>query len=91
MLFARVGQGHCPQCSRPITAQSREQIIERILQLPEKTPFLVLAPLIRAQKGEYRDLFEDLLKQGFVRARVDGTVVQLTRRFEARSADAAPH
>jgi excinuclease ABC subunit A len=78
VLLARVGQGHCPQCGRPITAQSREQIIERILQLPEKMPFLVLAPLIRAQKGEYRDLFEDLLKQGFVRARVDGRVVQLT-------------
>jgi excinuclease ABC subunit A len=78
VLFARVGQGHCPQCSRPITAQSREQIIERILQLPEQTQFLVLAPLIRAQKGEYRDLFEDLLKQGFARARVDGNVVQLT-------------
>jgi excinuclease ABC subunit A len=78
VLFARVGQGHCPQCQRPITAQSREQIIERIVELPERTPFLVLAPLIRAQKGEYRDLFEDLLKQGFVRARVDGRVVQLT-------------
>src|SRR5271167_3571550 len=78
VLYARVGQGHCPQCSRPITAQSREQIIERILQLPERTPFLVLAPLIRAQKGEYRDLFEDLLKQGFARARVDGQVVQLS-------------
>ena len=51
----------------------------------------MLAPLIRAQKGEYRDLFEDLLKQGFVRARVDGTVVQLIGRSEARSADAAPH
>jgi excinuclease ABC subunit A len=78
VLFARVGQGHCPQCSRPITAQSREQIIEQILRLPEKTSFLVLAPVVRAQKGEHRDLFEDLLKQGFVRARVDGTVVQLT-------------
>jgi len=78
VLYARVGQGHCPQCSRPITAQSREQIIERILQLPDRTPFLVLAPLIRAQKGEYRDLFEDLLKQGFARARVDGKVVQLS-------------
>ncbi len=77
VLFARVGQGHCSQCGRPITAQSREQIIERILQLPERTQFLVLAPLIRAQKGEYRDLFEDLLKQGFARARVDGKVVQL--------------
>jgi excinuclease ABC subunit A len=78
VLFARIGLGHCAECKRPITAQSREQIIERILQLPERTPFLVLAPLIKAQKGEYRDLFEDLLKQGFVRARVDGRIVQLT-------------
>ncbi len=78
VLFARVGKGHCPECSRPITAQTREQIIDRISALPEGTQFLVLAPLIRGQKGEYRDLFEDLLKQGFVRARVDGTVVKLT-------------
>jgi excinuclease ABC subunit A len=78
VLYARVGQGHCPQCERPITAQSREEIIARIEQLPAGTKFTVLAPLIRQQKGEYKDLFEDLLKQGFVRARVDGAVVQLT-------------
>src|SRR5881275_1951518 len=78
VLFARVGQGHCPQCGRPITAQSREQIIARILALPEGTRFLVLAPVIRGQKGEYKDLFEDLLRRGFVRARVDGQVVRLT-------------
>ncbi|MDZ4819940.1 MAG: excinuclease ABC subunit UvrA, partial [Planctomycetota bacterium] len=77
VLYARVGQGHCPKCQRPITAQSREEIVERILQLPIGTHVLVLAPLIRGQKGEYRDLFVDLLKQGFNRARVDGTVVQL--------------
>jgi excinuclease ABC subunit A len=78
VLYARVGQGHCPQCQRPITAQSREEIIARIEQLPAGTKFSVLAPLIRQQKGEYKDLFEDLLKQGFVRARVDGQIVQLT-------------
>ena len=78
VLYARVGTGHCPQCGRPITAQTREQIIERILALPAGTQFLVLAPLIRGQKGEYRDLFADLLKQGFVRARVDGRVVRLS-------------
>jgi excinuclease ABC subunit A len=77
VLYARVGQGFCPECDRPITAQTREQIIERILQQPAKTKFLVMAPLIRGQKGEYKDLFEDLLKQGFVRARVDGDVVSL--------------
>ncbi|MCH2400668.1 MAG: excinuclease ABC subunit A, partial [Pirellulales bacterium] len=78
VLFARVGQGHCPQCKRRITAQTREQIIARILTLPSKTRFAVLAPIIRGQKGRYEDLFEDLLKRGFVRARVDGTIVQLS-------------
>jgi len=78
VLYARCGQGHCPQCGRPITAQTREQIIAQIGQLPEGTRFSVLAPVVRAQKGEYRDLFEDLQKQGFVRARVDGRIVQLT-------------
>ncbi len=78
VLYARVGRGHCPSCGRPITAQTREQIIGRILALPAGTQFSVLAPIIRGQKGEYRDLFEDLRKQGFVRARVDGRVVSLT-------------
>src|ERR1700731_3152250 len=78
VLYARVGQGHCPQCGRPITAQTREQIIARILALPEGTRFLVLAPVIRGQKGEYKDLFEDMLKRGYVRARVDGQLVRLT-------------
>src|SRR3989440_5052987 len=78
VLFARIGQGHCPQCGRPITAQTREQILARVLVLPEGTRFLVLAPVIRGQKGEYKDLFEDMLRRGFVRARVDGQVVRLT-------------
>src|SRR5258705_3335537 len=78
VLYARIGQGHCPVCGRPITAQTREQILARILALPEGTRFLVLAPVIRGQKGEYKDLFEDMLKRGFVRARVDGQVVRLT-------------
>jgi excinuclease ABC subunit A len=78
VLYARIGQGHCPECGQPITAQTREQIIARILALPEGTRFLVLAPVIRGQKGEYKDLFEDMLKRGFVRARVDGQVVRLT-------------
>src|SRR3954470_14632725 len=78
VLYARVGQGHCPLCDRPITAQSREQILGRILALPEGTRFLILAPVIRGQKGEYKDLFQDLLKRGFLRARVDGKLVRLT-------------
>ena len=78
VLYARVGDAHCPLCSQPIVAQTREQIIEPISALPDDTHFSVLAPLIRGQKGEYRDLFLDLLKQGFVRARVDGETVRLT-------------
>jgi excinuclease ABC subunit A len=78
VLYARVGKGHCPQCGRPITAQTRQEIIARITSLPPGTPLLILAPMIRGQKGEYRDLFVDLLKQGFMRARVDGSVVRLT-------------
>src|SRR5713226_3321629 len=78
VLYARIGQGHCPECGRPITAQTREQIVARILALPEGTRFLILAPVIRGQKGEYKDLFEDMLKRGFVRARVDGQIVRLT-------------
>jgi len=78
VLYARVGQGHCPRCQRPITAQTREQILARILTLPPGTRFLVLAPVVRGQKGEYRDLFADMLRRGFLRARVDGQVVRLT-------------
>ncbi|MCA9124369.1 MAG: excinuclease ABC subunit UvrA [Planctomycetaceae bacterium] len=77
VLFARVGQGYCPKCGQAIKSQTREQIIARILMLPKETKFSVLAPMIRGQKGEYRDLFVDLLKQGFVRARVDGETVSL--------------
>src|SRR5947207_3629611 len=78
VLYARIGQGHCPQCGRPITAQTREQIIARIQALPEGTRFLILAPVVRGQKGEFKDLFEDMLRRGYVRARVDGQVVRLT-------------
>ena len=77
----RVGKGHCPQCGRPITAQSREQIIERIMTMPAGTRMLVLAPVVRGQKGEHRDLFDELRKQGFVRARVDGRVVHFAEEL----------
>jgi len=78
VLFARVGQGHCPQCDRPVAAQTREQIVARILDLPAGTAFSVLAPVVRGQKGEYKDLFVDLAKAGYVRARVDGVVHALS-------------
>ena len=91
ILFARVGQGHCPQCGRAITAQTREQIIARILQLPPETGISVLAPLIRKQKGEYRDLFVDLLKQGFVRRACGRPHGVALRRFAAGPANASRH
>src|SRR5215213_5355474 len=78
VLYARIGQGHCPNCGRPITAQTREQIIDRILALPPDTRFLILAPVVRGQKGEFKDFFADMLKRGYVRARVDGQLVRLT-------------
>ena len=79
VLYARVGQGHCPNCGRPVTAQTREQIVARVLEeLPAGTGFLVLAPVVRGQKGEYKDLFAELSRAGFVRARVNGQVVNLS-------------
>src|SRR5947209_14049429 len=77
VLYARIGQGHCPECGRAITAQSREQIIARILALPPSTRFLVMAPVVRGQKGEFKDFCAEMLKRGYVRARIDGQVVRL--------------
>ena len=82
VLFARVGLGYCPRCNRPITAQTRDQILDSLWQLPARTRFLVLAPVVQRQKGEYRDLFDDLLKQGYLRARVDGRVVSLNENLQ---------
>ncbi len=82
VLFARVGQGHCPKCDRPVAAQTREQIIARVMQVPEGTSCSILAPVIRGQKGEYKDLFDELARAGYVRARVDGVVAPLTDRLE---------
>jgi excinuclease ABC subunit A len=78
VLFARVGQGHCPNCDRPVAAQTREQIVARVLDLPDGAAYSVLAPVIRGQKGEYKDLFQDLARAGYVRARVNGQVVSLS-------------
>ncbi len=78
VLYARVGQGYCPSCDKPITAQSRDQIIGAIMMMDVGTDYAVLAPVVRNQKGEHRDLFSDLLKRGYTRARVDGEIVLLS-------------
>jgi excinuclease ABC subunit A len=77
LLWARAGRAHCPVCGEPITKQTPQQIVDRLLELPEGTRFQVLAPVVRARKGEFVDLFSDLQTKGFSRARVDGKVVSL--------------
>jgi excinuclease ABC subunit A len=78
LLYARIGKPHCPVCGLPITKQTPQQIVDRILDMPEGTRFQVLAPVIRERKGEYVDLFADLQVKGFARVRVDGVVHSLT-------------
>ncbi|MCW2855676.1 MAG: Excinuclease subunit [Marmoricola sp.] len=77
LLYARAGRPHCPVCGSPIERQTPQQIVDRILQLPEGTRFQVLAPVIRGRKGEYIELFRSLQSQGFSRARVNGETYQL--------------
>ncbi len=80
LLYARVGQPHCPNCGRPVTRQTPTQIVDRIMELPEGTRFQVLAPVVRGRKGEYEGLLEELAAQGYARARVDGELVDLAQR-----------
>ncbi|MBM3469610.1 MAG: excinuclease ABC subunit UvrA [Armatimonadetes bacterium] len=81
LLYARVGQPHCPQCGRSISRQTREQIVDRVLALDEGTRVQVLGPIVRGRKGEYRQLFEDLRRQGFARVRADGLIYDLSEEI----------
>ncbi|MFE6229142.1 excinuclease ABC subunit UvrA [Streptomyces sp. NPDC057854] len=78
LLFARIGKPHCPECRRPISRQSPQAIVDKVLELPEGSRFQVLSPLVRERKGEFVDLFADLQTKGYSRARVDGKTVQLS-------------
>ena len=78
LLFARAGTPHCPKCGKVIARQQPSQIVDRVLELEQGAKFQVLAPMIRARKGEYVDLFADLQTKGYSRARVDGVVYALT-------------
>ena len=71
LLFARVGKPHCPKCGAPITSQTSTQIIDSILNLPEKSKIIILAPLIQGRKGEYKNLINEIKKDGFTRIRID--------------------
>jgi excinuclease ABC subunit A len=77
VLFARIGVPHCPACRRPIAAQTVQQMVDRVLGLPAGTRLLVLAPVVRGRKGEYKKLFFDLGRQGYSRVRVNGVVRDL--------------
>jgi excinuclease ABC subunit A len=72
LLYARIGHPHCPVCGRPIAGQSIEAIVDQILQLPDGTRFTVNAPVVRDRKGEYRDLLDELRRDGFTRVKIDG-------------------
>lgn len=78
VLFARAGVAHCPNCGKPISAQTRDQMAAQVLALGEGARYSLLAPKVRGQKGEFRDLFDELVRQGYVRARVDGEVIDLS-------------
>ena len=82
LLFARIGKPHCPQCGRPIERQTAQQIVDQIMALPEGTAVQIMAPVVRGRKGEYKQLFEDLKKEGFVRVRVDGVLRTLFEDIE---------
>lgn len=77
LLFARVGQAFCPECGRPIEKQSASEITDRLLKRPPGTRAILMAPLVRGRKGEYRKLFQQLLKEGYARVRVDGVIYLL--------------
>ena len=78
LLYARIGHPHCPKCGREIGRQSIEQIADQVLALPEGTRLLVTAPMVQGRKGEHRDVFDEARRKGFVRARVDGAVLDLS-------------
>ncbi|MCP3794788.1 excinuclease ABC subunit UvrA [Paenibacillus sp. CH40] len=82
LLFARVGHPHCPEHGIEITSQTVEQMVDRILQYPEKTRLQILAPLVSGRKGEHKTLFTDIAKQGFVRVRVNGELRELSEKIE---------
>jgi excinuclease ABC subunit A len=89
LLYARIGVPHCPKCGAVVERQTPQQIVDRVLQLPEGTRFQVLAPVVRGRKGEYEGLLADLAGQGYARARIDGELVELSSLAVSR-ADGAP-
>ena len=78
LLFARVGDPHCPLCGRPVQSQTIQQMVDTIMEEPEGTRLVLLAPVVRERRGQHRGIFQDALRAGFVRARVNGEIVELS-------------
>lgn len=82
LLYARIGVPHCPVCGKEIRQQTTDQIIDRIMVLPEGTRFMIMAPVVRSQKGRHEKVLESAKKSGYVRVRVDGSMYELSEKIE---------
>src|SRR5213595_1633205 len=82
LLYARIGHPHCPKCGREVSRQTVQQIVDAVLNLPEGSRILLLAPLVTGRKGEYKSIFEDMRRSGYVRVRVDGKIHDLSEEIE---------
>jgi excinuclease ABC subunit A len=82
LLYARVGHQHCPKCGREVSQQTLQQIVDAALSLPEGSRILLLAPLVQGRKGEYKNIFEEMRRSGYVRVRVDGNILDLSENIE---------
>jgi len=82
LLFARIGTPYCYKCGRKIQKQTPQQIVDEILNLPEDSRVMIMAPLVRGRKGEYRELFKEIRREGFVRVRVDGEITEVERKIQ---------
>jgi excinuclease ABC subunit A len=84
LLFARVGHPHCYNCGDPIQKQTPQQIVDKILDYPKETRIQILAPVVRGRKGEYRELIDEIKREGFIRARVDGKLIDLEQEIKLK-------
>src|SRR5205814_281606 len=91
LLYAHIGQPFCPETGVPIVTQTTSDIVDKILALPTRTRVMILAPVVRDQKGEFRDVIERLGREGFVRARVDGNIVEIAEGVRIKLDPAAKH
>lgn len=82
LLFARVGKPHCPNCGKPITQQTVQQMVDQLMELPERTKIQLLAPVVRGKKGEHVKILENIKKSGYVRVRVDGTIQDINEEIK---------